>query len=105
LGLDTPNSGSATASDVSSAICRGESVAHLADRVQGCAAMPHVVDVLDHWIELYSADRDVTATADYLFWFGNQSPPNILVTTCLSALTLGVSADRGIVGTVGVRVA
>jgi hypothetical protein len=74
------------------------------DVVQGCDAMPNVVDVLDHWIELYSADPEVTATADYLFWFGYKSPPNILVTTCLSALTLGVSVDRHLVGTVGVRV-
>src|SRR5262245_50465917 len=66
--------------------------------------MPNVVDVRDHWIELYSADPEVTATADYLFWFGYKSPPNILVTTCLSALTLGVSVDRHLVGTVGVRV-
>jgi hypothetical protein len=72
--------------------------------VQGCGAMPNVVDVRDHWIELYSADPEVTATADYLFWFGYKSPPNILVTTCLSALTLGVSVDRHLVGTVGVRV-
>jgi hypothetical protein len=28
--------------------------------------MPNVVDVLDHWIDLYSADPDETATADYL---------------------------------------
>lgn len=66
--------------------------------------MPNVVNVLDHWIELYSSDRDEVATADYLFWFGYESPPDILITTALSALTLGVDIERGAVGTVGVRV-
>jgi hypothetical protein len=66
--------------------------------------MPNVIDVLDHWIELHSGDPENTATADYLFWFGYKSPPDILVTTCLSALTLGVDIHRDIVGTVGVRV-
>ena len=66
--------------------------------------MPNVVNVLDHWIELYSSDRDEVATADYLFWFGYESPPDILITTALSALTLGVDIERGAIGTVGVRV-
>jgi hypothetical protein len=65
--------------------------------------MPNVVNVLDHWIELYSADQEETATADYLFWFGCSAPPDILVTTCLSALTLGVVEGRRL-GSVGVRV-
>jgi hypothetical protein len=54
----------ATGGDVSSAISPRESGGLRRDVVQGCDAMPNVVDVLDHWIELYSADPEVTATAD-----------------------------------------
>jgi len=63
-----------------------------------------VQNVLDHWIEVYSADRDATQHADFLFWFGYDAPPDILVTTCLSALTLGVDIDLRRVGTIGTRI-
>lgn len=63
-----------------------------------------VQNVLDHWIEVYSADRDETQHADFLFWFGYDAPPDILITTCLSALTLGVDIDRHQVGTIGTRI-
>lgn len=63
-----------------------------------------VQNVLDHWIEVYSADRDETQHADFLFWFGYDAPPDILVTTCLSALTLGVDIDQRRVGTIGTRI-
>jgi len=63
-----------------------------------------VVNVLDHWIEVYSQDREATHHADYLFWFGYETPPDILVTTCLSALTLGVDSERKQVGTIGTRI-
>ena len=63
-----------------------------------------VVNVLDHWIEVYSSNREVTHHADFLFWFGYEAPPDILVTTCLSALTLGVDIERKQVGTIGTRI-
>jgi hypothetical protein len=63
-----------------------------------------VENVLDHWIELYSLSREATHHADYLFWFGYEAPPDILVTTCLSALTLGVDSERKQVGTIGTRI-
>jgi hypothetical protein len=63
-----------------------------------------VVNVLDHWIEVYSQDREATHHADYLFWFGYETPPDVLVTTCLSALTLGVDSENKQVGTIGTRI-
>lgn len=66
--------------------------------------MPLVENVLDHWIEIHSTSLDEADYLDHTFYFGLKTPRDILVTTCLSALTLGVSSPRNLVGTVGTRV-
>ena len=66
--------------------------------------MPIVENVLSHWIDLQSTSLDVVDYDDHLFFFGMKSPEDILVTTSLSALTLGVDLDNRQVGTIGTRI-
>lgn len=66
--------------------------------------MPVVENVFSHWIDLFSVDRDVVEYDDHIFYFGFDATRDILVTTSLSALTLGVDIDRRQVGTIGTRV-
>ena len=51
--------------------------------------MPVVEDVLSHWVDLYSTSLDEVEYDDHLFYFGLKNTRDILVTTSLSALTLG----------------
>lgn len=66
--------------------------------------MPIVTNVLSHWIDLYSARVDDVEYGDHLFYFGLKNPQDILVTTSLSAATVGVDLDRRFVGSIGARV-
>ena len=52
--------------------------------------MPIVENVLSHWIDLQSTSLDEVDYDDHLFFFVLKSTQDILVTTSLSALTLGV---------------
>ena len=66
--------------------------------------MPVVEDVLSHWVDLYSTSLDEVEYDDHLFYFGLKNTRDILVTTSLSALTLGVDLDNRQVGSIGTRV-
>ena len=66
--------------------------------------MPVVEDVLSHWVDLYSTSLDEVEYHDHLFYFGLKNTRDILVTTSLSALTLGVDLDNRQVGSIGTRV-
>lgn len=66
--------------------------------------MPIVTNVLSHWIDLYSAQIDDVEYGDHIFYFGFKNPQDILVTTSLSAVTVGIDLDRRIVGSIGARV-
>lgn len=66
--------------------------------------MPVVTNVLSHWVDLYSSSVDDVEYGDHLFYFGLKNPQDILVTTSLSAATVGVNLDRRFVGSIGSRV-
>ena len=52
--------------------------------------MPVVEDICSHWIDLFSDDLNVVNYDDHIFYFGFDATRDILVTTSLSALTLGL---------------
>jgi|GEM_PF-5835557 len=66
--------------------------------------MPQVEEIRSHWIEVYSNDLDEPDYADHWFYFGLNTPRDVLVTTSISAHTVGVNYERRFVGGVSTRV-
>ncbi|MDX2178319.1 MAG: hypothetical protein SFV18_01920 [Bryobacteraceae bacterium] len=66
--------------------------------------MPYVEDIRSHWIEVYSNNPVEPDYADHWFYFGLKTPRDVLVTSSISAHTVGVNYERRFVGGVSTRV-